>query len=190
MSQEAVPKLIGYARVSTDAQTTALQLDALRAAGCTVIHEEALSGAIAKRPALSRALEDAKPGDTLVIWKLDRLGRSLPNLLDVAQQLRARGVELRSITEAFDTATPSGNLLFAVLGAVAQFERDVMRERVVAGLAAKRRRGERVGRAPALTPSQVAAARTLLEAGDSVGCVARDLRVGRSTLYRAIAAAG
>jgi DNA invertase Pin-like site-specific DNA recombinase len=127
---------VGYARVSTDEQTTALQLDALRAAGCAVIHEDSASGALRSRPGLDLALADVGAGDTLVVWCLDRLNRSLWALLDVAETLRERGVALRSLTEHIDTGTAAGTMLYAVLGAVAQFERDVIRERTVSGLVA------------------------------------------------------
>jgi DNA invertase Pin-like site-specific DNA recombinase len=133
------PRLVGYARVSTDVQTTALQLDALRAAGCDVIHEDSASGSQRSRPGLERAIADLAPGDTLVVWKLDRIGRSLRHLLD-SEALRERGVALRSLTEHIDTSTPAGQKLYSVLGAVAQFERDVLRERTVAGLAAAKSR--------------------------------------------------
>jgi len=186
---EGRPRLIGYARVSTDEQTTALQLDALRAAGCDVIHEDSASGSARSRPGLDRALADVSPGDTLVVWKLDRLGRSLHNLLDVAETLRGRDVALRSLTEQLDTATPAGKMLYAVLGAVAQFERDVIRERTRAGLDAARRRGERLGRPPALTPAQIREARTMFDRGDRAAHIARVLRVARATVYRALAAA-
>jgi DNA invertase Pin-like site-specific DNA recombinase len=181
------PRLVGYARVSTDEQTTALQLDALRGAGCAVIHEDAASGALRSRPGLDRALSDLAPGDTLVVWRLDRLGRSLRALLDVAEMLRERGVSLRSLTEQIDTGTAAGKMLYAVLGAVAQFERDVIRERTVAGLVAAKDRGERLGRRPALAPVQRREAQIMLDRGESVAHVARALRVGRSTIYRAIA---
>jgi DNA invertase Pin-like site-specific DNA recombinase len=181
------PRLVGYARVSTDEQTTALQLDALRAAGCSVIHQDAASGALRSRPGLERAIADLAPGDTLVVWKLDRLGRSLRHLLDSAETLRERGAALRSLTEHIDTGTAAGQMLYSVLGAVAQFERDVLRERTVAGLAAAKRRGERLGRPFALTPAQIREAKKMLARGESPNNVARVLRVGRSTLYRAIA---
>jgi DNA invertase Pin-like site-specific DNA recombinase len=192
MSKKAVsksgPRFVGYARVSTDEQTTALQLDALRAAGCAEIREDAAtSGSTRSRPGLDRALTDLKAGDTLVIWKLDRLGRSLTHLLEIAETLRERGVALRSLTEHIDTGTAAGKMLYAVLGAVAQFERDTIRERTIAGMAAARRRGERIGRPPALTPSQLAEAKKMLERGEAAAHVARVLRVGRATLYRAIA---
>jgi len=178
---------VGYARVSTDEQTTALQLDALRAAGCAVIHEDSASGASRSRPGLGRAIEDLIAGDTLVVWRLDRLGRSLRDLLDISEMLRERDVALRSLTDHIDTGTAAGRMLYSVLGAVAQFEREVLRERTVAGLAAAKRRGERLGRPPALSPPQVREAKKMLARGESPNHVARILRVGRSTLYRAIA---
>jgi len=177
-------RLVGYARVSTDEQTTKLQLDALRAAGCAVIHEDSASGASRSRPGLSRALEDLVAGDTLVVWRLDRLGRSLRDLLDIAEMLRERDVALRSLTDHIDTGTAAGRMLYAVLGAVAQFERDVLRERTVAGMRAAQRRGEHIGRPPALTKTQLREAKTMLERGETPNHIARIFRVGRSTLYR------
>jgi len=183
----AEPRLVGYARVSTDEQTTALQLDALRAAGCAAIHEDSASGASRSRPGLSRALEDLAAGDTLVVWRLDRLGRSLRDLLDISEMLRDRDVALRSLTDHIDTGTAAGRMLYAVLGAVAQFERDVLRERTVAGMRAAKSRGEHIGRPLVLSPTQIREAKKMLERGESANHVARVLRVGRSTLYRAIA---
>jgi DNA invertase Pin-like site-specific DNA recombinase len=177
-------RLLGYARVSTDEQTTKLQLDALRAAGCAAIHEDSGSGASRSRPGLNRALEDLVAGDTLVVWRLDRLGRSLRDLLDISEMLRERDVALRSLTDHIDTGTAAGRMLYAVLGAVAQFERDVLRERTVAGMRAAKRRGEHIGRPPALTKAQVREAKTMLDRGESPAHIARVLRVGRSTLYR------
>ena len=123
-------------------------------------------------------------GDTLVVWKLDRLGRSLRNLLEIAETLHDRDVALRSLTEHIDTATAAGKMLYSVLGAVAQFERDVLRERTVAAIRAAQARGEHVGRPPALTPTQVREAKKMIDRGESPNHVARILRVGRSTLYR------
>jgi len=165
--RNAEPRLVGYARVSTDEQTTAPQLDALHAAGCAVIHEDSASGALRSRPGLDRALADLHAGDTLVVWRLDRLGRSLRHLLDVSEMLRGRDVALRSLTDHIDTGTAAGRMLYAVLGAVAQFERDVLRERTVAGLAAAKRRGERLGRPPALAPAQIREAQKMLDRGES-----------------------
>ncbi len=187
VTPKAEPRLIGYARVSTDEQTTALQLDALRAAGCAVIHEDSASGGSRSRPGLHRALEDLCASDTLVVWRLDRLGRSLRDLLDLSETLRERDVALLSLTDHIDTGTAAGRMLYAVLGAVAQFERDVLRERTVAGMRAAKKRGEHIGRPPVLSPAQVREAKKMLERGESPNHVARVLRVGRSTLYRAIA---
>jgi len=178
---------VGYAPVSTDEQTTALQLDALRAAGCAAIYEDSASGASRSRPGLNRALEDLAAGDTLVVWRLDRLGRSLRDLLDISEMLRNRDVALRSLTDHIDTGTAAGRMLYAVLSAVAQFERDVLRERTVAGMRAAKERGEHIGRPAALSPTQIREAKKMLERGESPNHVARVLRVGRSTLYRAIA---
>jgi DNA invertase Pin-like site-specific DNA recombinase len=183
-SQVIESRLVGYARVSTDEQTTRLQLDALRGAGCDPVFEDTESGARRSRPQLDRALAELRAGDTLVVWKLDRLGRSLRDLLDVAEGLRERGVALRSLTEHIDTSTAAGKMLYAVLGAVAQFERDVLRERTIAGMRAAKNRGERIGRPAALTSIQVRAAKKMIERGESPNHVARVLRVGRSTLYR------
>jgi DNA invertase Pin-like site-specific DNA recombinase len=182
----AAPRLVGYARVSTDEQTTALQLDALRAAGCAVIHEDSASGGSRSRAGLERALSDTVRGDTLVVWRLDRLGRSLPHLLETAEALKTRGVKLRSLTEHIDTGTAAGRMLYAVLGAVAQFERDVIRERTISGLAAAKARGERIGRRPALSPAQRREARAMRDRGNGANHIARVFRVGRATVYRAL----
>jgi len=187
-SGPAKARLIGYARVSTDEQTTALQLDALQRAKCDEVFEDSSSGARRTRPGLQRALDELKRGDTLVVWRLDRLGRSLSHLLSIVDELRGRDVRLRSLTEHIDTATAAGNLLYAVLGAVAQFERDIIRERTVAGMKAAKKRGERIGRRPALTTAQVREARAMFDRGDGAAHIARLFRCGRSTLYRALGA--
>jgi DNA invertase Pin-like site-specific DNA recombinase len=137
---------IGYARVSTGEQTLALQLDALAQAGCGKVFTETASGATADRPALGQALAYLREGDTLVVWRLDRLGRSLPHLIETVAALRERGVGFRSLTEQVDTTTPGGKLVFHVFGALAEFERDLIRERTHAGLAAARARGRTGGR--------------------------------------------
>jgi len=184
--RRAKPRLIGYARVSTDDQTTRLQRDALKTARCRTIFEDTASGGQRSRAQLHKALSSVNRGDTLVVWRLDRLGRSLRDLLDVADDLRERGVALRSLTEHLDTATAAGQMLYAVLGAVAQFERDVLRERTLAGMRAAKARGERLGRPPALSRLQVREAKRMVRRGDGVNHVARVFRVGRSTLYRAL----
>lgn len=179
---------IGYARVSTDEQTTALQRAALEAAGCDPIHTDT-AGATAKRPALEKALKGLQPGDVLTVWKFDRLARSLPDLLDIAQRIEAAGAHLRSLTEEIDTSSSAGRLVFHVMGAMAQFERDLIRERTKAGLEAARKAGRRIGRPRALTGDQVKKARLLIENGESPASVARAFKVGVSTLRAAIAAA-
>ena len=192
MSQNPVSisgKRIGYARVSTDDQDPALQVDALRAAGCTEIFEDKLSGMILKRPGLERALGAVKPDGTLVVWKLDRLGRSLRDLIGIITTLGEAGCGFRSLSEEINTQTPGGRLIFHVLGALAEFERSIIAERTRAGLAAARRRGVKVGRRLQLTPSQVGHARTLLDSGEGAASVARSLGVSRATLYRALARA-
>jgi DNA invertase Pin-like site-specific DNA recombinase len=178
---------VGYARVSNDVPTTRGQVEALKGAGCERIFEDKGSAALRLRPQLDRALAELRPGDTLIVWRLDRLGRSLRHLLELAETLRDRGVALRSLTEALDTSTAAGKLLYVVLGAVAAFERDVIRERTVAGMRAAQSRGEHIGRPPALGPAQIRTAHTMLTRGESVSHVAAVLGVGRSTLYRAIA---
>ena len=181
---------MGYARLSTDKQTTALQLDALQKVGCGEIFEDVVTGLSKERPGLSEALASLCPGDTLVIWRLDRLGRSLSDLLELLETLRVGGISLQSLTEAIDTTTATGKLIYSIFGAIAEFERELIRKRVTAGLHAAKRRGERIGRRPALTPSQRALARRLIDDGESPSNVARQLRVRRSTLYRALGSAG
>lgn len=178
----------GYARVSTGDQSTALQLAALKRAGCkTVFQDEGLSGATAKRPALLRCLKALKKGDTLIVWKLDRLGRSVRDLITMLDDLRARGIKFQSLTEAIDTATPTGRAMWQMIGVLAELERSLIVERTQAGMAEARRRGVQFGRKKKLTPAQIAKARKLVEAGERVEDVAALWNVGRSTLYRALA---
>src|SRR5882762_5361393 len=143
--------MIGYARVSTQDQSPALQLDALRAAGCDRIFEEKASGAQRDRPELKAALEYMRDGDVLVVWKLDRLARSLGQLIDTVDSLKERGIGFRSLTEQIDTTTPAGKLTFHIFGAMAEFERSIIRERTRAGLDAARARGRTGGRPRALS---------------------------------------
>src|SRR5512144_550949 len=143
--------LIGYARVSTTDQTLDLQKDALEKAGCSKIFTDTASGAKAERIGLDEALNYVRSGDTLVVWKLDRLGRSLPHLIETITGLNNRGVGFKSITEAIDTTTSGGKLIFHIFGALAEFERDIIRERTQAGLTAARARGRKGGRPRALT---------------------------------------
>lgn len=177
--------LVGYARVSTAEQDPALQIDALRGAGVERIFTETASGAAAARPELERALDWLRPGDMLVVWRLDRLARSLAQLIATVEELESRGIGLRSLAEAIDTATPGGRLVLHVFGALAEFERAVIRERTRAGLAAARARGRRGGRPPGLGPADLAAARALLsDPAITMAEVARRLGVAPSTLYR------
>ena len=151
--------LLGYARVSTGDQSPDLQLDALRAAGCYRVFVDTASGALAARPELGKVLDQLRPGDTLIVWRLDRLGRSLRHLADTVTGLAERDVGFRSLQEAIDTTTPGGKLVFHVFASLAEFERDLIRERTQAGLAAARARGRNGGRPPVLDPGQVELAR-------------------------------
>lgn len=179
--------LIGYARVSTIEQNADLQHRALAAAGVErTFTDQGVSGSRASRPELDRCLDTLREGDTLVVWRLDRLARSLRNLLDLVEVLSQRGVHLRSLTESIDTSSASGRLVLSVFGALAEFERELIRERTSAGLEAARARGAKIGRPAAVTRDQLSQARTLVSAGHRVGDVAKTLGVGRSTLYRAL----
>jgi DNA invertase Pin-like site-specific DNA recombinase len=182
--QDGPPRLVGYARISTDDQTTALQADALTRAAVDVVFEEAASSSNTARPVLAKTLAALRAGDTLVVWRLDRLGRSLGHLIEVATMLREQGVFWRSLTEGFDTSTASGRLLYHVLGAVAEFEREVIKERTVAGMKAAKKRGTHVGRPKALAGSRLAEAGRMLAAGKSQTETARILRVSRATIQR------
>src|SRR5215217_7767931 len=143
--------LIGYARVSTDYQNLALQQDTLEKAGCEQIFTDTVSGTKARRPGLEQALSHLRPGDTLVVWRLDRLGRTLPHLLQTVTNLEQQGVDFKSLTESIDTTSSSGKLIFQIFGALAEFERNLIRERTMAGLEAARARG-RLGGRPKLSP--------------------------------------
>lgn len=175
----------GYARVSTAGQDEALQLDALEQAGCDRIFTDHASGATSSRPALDELLGMVRSGDTLVIWRLDRLGRSLRHLLEVVGSLEQRGVALRSLTESIDTSSPAGRLVFHTFGALAEFERDLIRERTKAGLAAARARGRVGGRPTVWTPEKLNVARRMLDSGEDVTTVATVLGVSRASVYRA-----
>jgi DNA invertase Pin-like site-specific DNA recombinase len=179
---------IGYARVSTDEQNLGLQLDALRVAGCeTLFEDQGISGAAKARPGLDQALAALKAGDVLVVWKLDRLGRSLGHLIQVITELGGQGVGFRSLSESIDTETAGGRLVFHMMGALAEFERSLIAERTRAGMKAAKARGHPLGRRKALTPAQLDHAARLVGQEESVAHVARSLKVGRSTLYEALA---
>jgi DNA invertase Pin-like site-specific DNA recombinase len=186
--------LVGYMRVSSadDRQSVDLQRDALIAAGIDErnLYCDQASGARDNRPGLKACLEYVRSGDCLVVWKLDRLGRSLPHLLSIVTDLKERGVAFRSLTEQMDTTTPHGEFLFSIFGALAQYERALTRERVIAGLAAARRRGRKGGRPPALNPETVEQIVAALEGGASKASICRTFRVPRSTLLDTLARIG
>lgn len=181
---------LGYARVSTLEQNPALQLEALKAAGCErIFTDEGVSGGAIKRPALDKALAALKPGDVLVVWKLDRLGRSLSHLIQLTKHLGDNGVGFRSLSESIDATSAPGRLLFHIMGALAEFERSLITERTRAGIASAKQRGERVGRKPKLSPDQIDHAKKLIDAGESPRHVAKSMGVSTATLYRKIPAA-
>jgi DNA invertase Pin-like site-specific DNA recombinase len=166
----------------------ALQRDALTAAECERIFEDQASGARTDRPGLAAALSYVRSGDVLVVWKLDRLGRSLPHLIETVTGLEARGIGFRSLTEAIDTTTPGGRLIFHIFGALGQFERDLIRERTRAGLAAVVTRGRRGGRKPVITAEKLRRTRTLIAQGLTVREAAARIKVGKTVLYKALGA--
>lgn len=180
-------ELLGYARVSTLEQNAELQRDALDAAGCWRVFTDQVSGVKESRPELDRLLEQVRAGDTVVVWRLDRLGRSLRHLIEVVEDLSRQDVGFRSITEAIDTTTSAGRLIFHVFGALAEFERDLIRERTLAGLESARARGRMGGRPTVMTKAKTTAARRMYEQQDlSVAQIAEVLQVSRSSVYRAL----
>jgi len=184
---QAGTRRIGYARVSTADQDLAPQLDVLRAKGCEPIYSEHASGKHADRPELAQAMKALRAGDTLVVWRLDRLGRSLPDLIATVNELASRGIAFESVTEAIDTTTASGKLVFNIFASLADFERHLIGERTRAGLAAGRARGRMGGRPPALTYRQLREARLLLTDPDAtVTAVAERYGVSRTTLYKGL----
>ena len=180
--------LIGYARVSTADQDPSLQRDALRRAGCERIYEDVgVSGAKASRPELDRMMDSLREGDTVVVWKLDRLGRSLTNLLDLVNEMAARGVDFRSLTENMDTSTAGGSFVFNVFAAMAQFERDLIRERTNAGLAAARARGRKGGRPPVVTKTLAREIRRLYDERNLTAAEISKIKgVSRTSVYKAL----
>ena len=179
----------GYARTSTDDQTTALQLAALRSARCTHIFEDkGISGATTERPALARCLKSLRAGDSLIVWKLDRLARSLADLIAILDNLRDRGIRFQSLTESIDTQTPTGRAMWQMVGVLAELERSLIQERTKAGREAAKRRGVKLGRPRKLSPQQIAHAKKLIENGESPAHVAQLLKVARSTLYATLGA--
>lgn len=178
--------LVGYARVSTRDQSTALQIDALRGAGCDRIFQEAASGAKHDRPELTAALEYMRPDDTLVVWKLDRLARSTRQLIDTIEDLERRQIGFRCLTQqGMNTTTAGGRLIFTIFSAISEFEREIIRERTRAGLASARARGRKGGRPPSLSATDLAKAKAMLrDPSLTVEEVARTFKVGPATLYR------
>ena len=178
----------GYARVSTDDQNADMQRAALKKAGCAKIFtDDGLSGATINRPALRRCIKKLKRGDTLMVWKLDRLGRSLRDLINMLDDLKHRGVKFRSLTEAIDTDTPTGRAMWQMIGVLAELERSLISERTSAGVTAAKARGVKFGRKPKLTRQQINQAVKLIAQGERPEDVATSFHVGRTTLYRAIA---
>jgi DNA invertase Pin-like site-specific DNA recombinase len=176
---------VGYGRISTSDQNSDAQRDALTAAGCERIFLDTASGKLARRPKLDAALDFLRPGDTLVITRLDRLGRSVRNLVDLSATLGERRVDLRVLHQGIDTSTPGGKLTFHILGAIAEFERDLISERTRDGLNAARARGRKGGRRPKMTPAKLATARNLYGArAHTVAQIAEIIGVSRSTVHR------
>ena len=181
------PRTFGYARVSTDDQNLALQLGALRHAGCDEVFEDCMSGKTTSRPALDRLLPQLRRGDTLAVWKLDRLGRGVLHLVELMEELRTRGVEFRSLTEGMDTRTVMGRAMFQLVAVFAELERGQAHERIIAGIAAAKAAGVHCGRRRALTPAHVDDAREKIEGqGWGWARAAAFHKVSRTTLYEAI----
>jgi DNA invertase Pin-like site-specific DNA recombinase len=183
--------LVGYARVSTGEQNLDLQLDALKKAGCEQLFHDEMNGAKAERPGLTKALQFLRPGDTLVVWRLDRLGRSLKDLIARMEELRSRTIGFKSLHESIDTTSPAGKLQFHIFSALAEFERDLIRERTMAGLRAARARGRFGGSKPKLTPEKVKVAASLMKnKTNTIKDICKTLGVGRATLYRYVSPNG
>jgi len=184
------PMIIGYARVSTTDQNLTLQKEELVSIGCEKIFEDYVSGSRENRPGLASALEVVRDGDTLVVWKLDRLGRSVKQLIELVDSLEKRGVHFRSITDSIDTSTPPGRFFFHVMASLAEMERDLIVERTRAGLAVAKKLGRTGGRKRKMTESKVESARKLLASGIPPKDVAKDLEISVPTLYRWLPAGG
>ncbi len=182
---------IGYARVSTRDQNLDLQLDALRKAGCTdtYIYKEEITGAARERPQLQKLREQLREGDVVVVWKLDRLGRSLADLVHLVTEIQEKGAGLLSLNDNIDTTTPQGKLTFHIFAAIAEFEREIIRERTNAGLASARARGRKGGRPPGLSPEakiKAAAATSLYQQKKSVAVICNTLSISKKTFYKYI----
>ncbi len=178
---------IGYARVSTEHQVLDLQIDALNRAGCEALYrDEGISGSTTSRPGLDSCLASLKRGDCLVVWKLDRLGRSLEHVMSLIKRFEDEGIDFKSITEGFDTTTPAGKLLFHIIGSLAQFERELIKERVNAGLAAAKAKGIKLGRRFTIKPEIVTEAIAMHGAGKSFGDIGRLLGISRASAHRIV----
>ena len=182
--------LIGYARVSTQDQNLDLQTEALTKAGCKRIFNDKISGSRAERPGLTKALEMLREGDTLIVWKLDRLGRSVKTLVDLVGELHKQGIQFKSLTDAIDTGTPSGRFFFHVMASLAEMERELTVERTRAGLEVARQLGRKGGRKRQMTDSKIESAKKLLASGIPPRDVATNLGISVPTLYRWIPASG
>ena len=180
-------QLIGYARVSTADQNPELQLDELKEVGCPRVFKETATGAKTDRPQLEKCLDHLRDGDTLVVWKLDRLGRSLKHLIATIHDLQERGVAFRSLKENIDTRTPSGKLIFHIFGSLSEFERDLIRERTAAGIRAARARGRKGGRPKLLSPEKAKLAQQLYDSREhQIDDILKILGIGRTTFYQYI----
>jgi DNA invertase Pin-like site-specific DNA recombinase len=178
--------LIGYARISTTEQKLEPQVDALKAAGCETVFEDVISGAKAERPGLNNALAFLRKGDTLLVWKLDRLGRSMKHLVETVTDLGDRGVGFKSLTEGVDTTTTGGTLVFHLFGALAEFERDLIVERTQAGLKAAATRGRKGGRKPVVTLKKLEQTKAHISDGLTVREAAARLKISKTSLYNAL----
>jgi len=176
----------GYARVSTEDQNPAMQLAALKKAGCKTVFKDEVTGAHVKRPALNRCLKTLQTGDTLIVWKLDRLGRSLRDLIHMLDGFKQEGIKFRSLTEAIDTETPTGRAMWQMIGVLAELERSLIVERTRAGVKAAQKRGVKFGRKAKLTPDRLAHARKIINQGTTPTDAAKIIGIGRATLYRAL----
>jgi DNA invertase Pin-like site-specific DNA recombinase len=179
--------LLGYARVSTEDQSLDLQLDALKRAGCEDVYRDVISGSKASRPGLENALSHLREGDTLVAWRMDRVFRNLKHMVELSAELERRGIHFQSLTEHIDTSTPAGKLVYHIFAAIGEFERDLIRERTNAGLAAARARGRKGGRKPAMSAKQIEMARSLYAEGSHrVDDICAMVHCSRTTFYRNI----
>lgn len=178
--------LVGYARISSCEQSLDLQKDALDSAGCNCTFEDKISGASDNRPGLEAALKYLRPGDTLVIWRLDRLGRSLKHLLEICDELNCRGIQLKSLTEGIDTTTSGGKLIFSIFGAIAEFEHQLIKERTLAGLASARARGKKGGRKVVHTDKKILAVQQMITTNseDSIANICESVGISPATYYR------